>query len=118
MSVPEESLQARQIRAAKSQSLFREANERILELGSPLDVIDFACECVREGCAETVPLTPAQYEKVRRFPTHFVICPGHDAPEVERVIKGNGRYAVVEKFGAAGPVAVRLDPRARRSGSG
>jgi hypothetical protein len=109
-----ETREARQERAAKTQSIFREVNERIGQLESPVEQIGFACECSNVGCNATVPMTLAEYEEVRRIPTHFVVLPGHIVEDVERVVAGNGGYTVVEKFGAAGRVAVELDPRSRR----
>ena len=58
-------------------------------------------------------MTQLEYEEVRRRPNHFFVKPGHVLPGVERVVnQANGnRYQVVEKFGEAGKVAIRLDPR-------
>jgi hypothetical protein len=106
-------LARRQVGAAKNQSLFREVNERIDELRPEDTLIPFACECIDMDCTESLPLNRDEYEGVRRFPTHFMVMPGHELDEVERVVEQNERYAIVEKFGAAGPVAMKLDPRAR-----
>ena len=54
---------------------------------------------------------PAEYEKLRRIPTHFAVLRGHDIPEVERVVEENERFVVVEKFGESAVVAINLDPR-------
>jgi hypothetical protein len=108
-------LERRQVRAAKNQSLFREVNERIEELRPSELLMEFACECSNTGCTASLPLDTDEYEAVRLFPTHFIVMPGHELDEVERVVELNERYAVVEKFGAGGPAAVRLDPRARRA---
>lgn len=110
----DDNLEQRQVRAAKNQSLFREVNERIEELRPGDALIEFACECSNTECAASLPLSNEEYESVRLFPTHFIIMPGHELGEVERVVEHNKRYAVVEKFGAGGPAAVRLDPRARK----
>jgi hypothetical protein len=58
-----------------------------------------------------------EYEAVRRIPTHFVVAPGHDVPEIERVVEKTERYVVVEKVGDAGGFAVQLDPRSRQGGT-
>ena len=116
MSVPEISPESAQVRAAKSESLFREVNERVRELGTTAsDQFEFACECAQDDCAVPLSLTPIEYEDVRRFPTRFIVRPGHEIPAVERLVETNERFTVVEKFGAAGIVAVRLDPRSRRT---
>jgi CO dehydrogenase/acetyl-CoA synthase alpha subunit len=62
---------------------------------------------------ETIPLTLAEYEAVRRTATHFLVRPGHDVPEIERIVDEMDRYVVVEKLDVAGYVATKLDPRSR-----
>ncbi len=107
----------RRVEGGRTQSLFREVNERIEEMTSELRFVDgeIVCECANSECVETIPLTLDEYEGVRRIPTHFLIARGHDLPEIERVVDTNERYVVVEKFGEGGTVAVRLDPRGRSS---
>ena len=53
--------------------------------------------------------------QVRAEPTHFLIAPSveHVAPAVERVVRREDRYWVVEKIGVAGEVSEDLDPRAQ-----
>jgi uncharacterized membrane protein YeaQ/YmgE (transglycosylase-associated protein family) len=45
----------------------------------------------------------------------FSLTPGHGRPELERVVEENERFAVGEKFGEAGEVAEKLDPRSQRA---
>jgi hypothetical protein len=108
-----------QVEEARTQSLFREVNERMEEIGRDARLVDgeLLCECANAECVEPIPLTRAEYEAVRRIPTHFLIAPGHDVPAIERVVEANERHVVVEKFGVAGATAVRLDPRKRLSES-
>jgi hypothetical protein len=56
-------------------------------------------------------LTLAEYEHVRARPTHFVLVPTHEIPEVERVVEREAGYVVVEKVGEAARVAEETDPR-------
>ena len=104
---------------ARTQSLFREVNERIERLageGAPdAEAIHFLCECANRDCVAPILLTIHEYEEIRRIPTHFPVLVGHDDPEIERVVEENDRYAVVEKYGDGGGVAVKLDPRRRIS---
>jgi hypothetical protein len=98
----------------RKQSLFREVNERIDELTEVLDLqegMTILCECGTDKCHEQISLSGAEYEKIRRIPTHFAVLPGHDIPAVERVIARNTRYVIVEKFGDAAIAAIELDPR-------
>ena len=102
------------------QALFREVNERIEGLGEHFELVErdelaVLCECGNAGCTERLELTQAEYEDVRRHPTHFVVKAGHNNPDVERIIELKSGYAVIEKFGESGAAAVRLDPRKRES---
>ncbi len=105
------------VEGARTQSLFREVNERIEEVTTGRSALgEVVCECADQNCAETIPLALAEYERVRRVPTHFLIRPGHEVPEIERVVEDTGRYVVVEKIEEAGYVATKLDPRGREPG--
>jgi hypothetical protein len=107
-------LELRRQRAAKNQSLFREANERVEDLTSPASFADFICECTNERCDESVPLTIEEYEHVRADGNSFFVLPGHEVPRFEEVIEAaDGRYVVVRKLGTGATVAEKLDPRNR-----
>ena len=112
---PTQEIDTQRVRAAKNQSLFREVNERIEELGPSSLFAEFICECLDEACTAQVSLTVEEYETVRRDPNQFFILPGHEDLAVERVIASNDRYLVVSKLGAGQRVAVKLDPRKRRT---
>jgi hypothetical protein len=58
-------------------------------------------------------MTEAEYEAVRRVPTHFAIKSGHEIVGVEEIVDRNDRYVVVAKLGVAGETAMKLDPRSR-----
>jgi hypothetical protein len=102
-------------RLAHTEALFRDVNERIAESAERFDARDaeFVCECADPACAERVPATLDQYEDVRSESTHFLLAPGHELSEVERVVKRpHKRLVVVEKFNAIVARTVRrLDPR-------
>ena len=108
-------MDARARRVADNETLFREVNERIKEVNLEVaadEPSDFLCECGRVDCTRPVGLTLAEYEGVRGDPTHFAVAPGHEFPDIERVLSQNARFAVVEKVApAAAKVAVERDPR-------
>jgi hypothetical protein len=96
-------------KAARNQVVFREVNERIAELTGLMNETGFnlfICECSDPGCAESLEITTGEYEAVRRDGARFVIVNGHELPEVERVVDGNGRFIVVEKTGHAAEIAL------------
>ena len=96
------------------QSLFREVNDQIERLNAEWtnedqDVV--LCECSNADCHEPIEVTAAEYETVRRFPTRFLVKPGHAARESDRVVYETVDYVVVEKIGRSAETAIRLDPR-------
>jgi hypothetical protein len=103
-------------RLAHNQVLFREVNERLREmLNESAGEADFLCECSRADCTETVPLQLAEYERIRSNSNQFVITPGHEIPEIEKVVSESDRYFLVRKINGAG-YAERTDPRSRGEG--
>ena len=102
-------------RIGKTESVFRDVNERIAETADAvgLDGAEFLCECADPMCTERLEVDLAEYERVREHATHFILAPGHELPAfVERVIHHEGKYQVVRKVhDAVSAVAKRLDPR-------
>ena len=98
------------LRRAKNEAMFREVNERVVELprGRQFEVL---CECGDSDCTETVRITLEEYEAVRAHPTAFVVIPGHENPDVDRVRSEGPDFLVVTKEGSAGDLARQHDPR-------
>ncbi len=49
---------------------------------------------------------------MREDPTTFLLVPGHEQDDIERVVADAGRFRIVEKFHeAVRRTVVRLDPR-------
>jgi hypothetical protein len=115
MQEESDGLDARRLRAAKNQSLFREVNERIERLAGTASSAEFICECLQAECDEPVVLTRDEYEQIRSSPNRFFVLRGHEFAEIEEVVKTNGRYRVVKKLGVGADVAATLDPRTRET---
>jgi hypothetical protein len=101
-------------RAARHQTVLREVNEQIAkrtELASATGFSLFICECSDTNCAESLEITPAEYEAVRSKGACFLLVPGHQQEGNERVVDGNERFLVVEKVGEAAAIARDSDPR-------
>jgi hypothetical protein len=98
-------------RAAENENVFRRVNERVEELGSAGGPIAFICECADIACRENVHLWRADYERVRSVPERFVVLPGHERHDVERIVELGDGFVVIEKTGEAGAVARADDPR-------
>ena len=100
----------KQVEAGRGQSLFREVNERIVDLGDE-PTTEVHCECGTRECRETLVVSTAQYEAIRDVPDRFFVVAAHVRPEVERVVKERESFVIVEKIGKAGEVARELDGR-------
>jgi hypothetical protein len=103
-----------------TEALFRDVNERIAESAERFDVgrTEFICECADPNCTHRVSASLAEYEIVRAEPTTFLLAPGHEEEDIERVVSDRGRFRIVEKVQAAvRRTVVRLNPRSRREPS-
>ena len=96
-------------RAARNEALFREVNENIARLeerhGMPGTEAVYICECADAACVEQLAVAPEAYRRVREKPRLFLVLPGHEDPQLERVVERHPDYFVVEKTGEAGEVA-------------
>jgi hypothetical protein len=69
----------------------------------------FTCECSNEQCREVVEVSSADYEQIRRDPRKFIILPGHQQLDIERLVSSDG-YAVAEKLEDPPPSDGQLKP--------
>jgi hypothetical protein len=100
---------------AENEARFRHLNEQTaeeLERSSTVwsSPATFVCECGSADCAQTIELTLDQYRDVRESPVRFVVVPGHENLEVERIVVSNDAHFVVEKIGEAAAAARELEP--------
>jgi hypothetical protein len=90
-------------RLARNEALFREVNRSVENVHAdwhayaPSTEMRIVCECSRADCAEVIEVDAATYTAVRRDATRFLIVPGHEEPDVERVVESHRTHAVVEK---------------------
>lgn len=106
---------ASKLKRARTEALFRDVNERIAESAERFSAeeAEFVCECSDPNCTHRIETTLEHYDEIRSEPTQFLLVPGHEDPQIERVVQRRPRLAVVRKFEAVVARAVRdLDPRA------
>jgi hypothetical protein len=90
-------------RVARNEATFREINSTLheglskaeREQGEP---VAFVCECGETSCHALVKIDLERYEQTRAHPERFVIVPGHEIPDVERVLERDETWAVVAKL--------------------
>lgn len=102
------------LRIGKTESLFREVNERVAESAARFESesAEFICECDDASCTERIEVPLAEYGAVREHGTRFLVAPGHLDPDVERPVTRRRTFVVVDKVQARVVAVVRrLNPR-------
>lgn len=84
-------------RLEHNEAVFRDVNEEIEDRAGGKAVLECVCECADAACTETLRIVRDEYERVRSDPTHFLVVPGHEQGEIERVVAEHDSYTVVEK---------------------
>jgi hypothetical protein len=100
----------REGRIAKNETVFRAANREIEHAdeaagGGAQQVIEVLCECGREGCSGLIALSIADYDDAHSQADRFVVLPGHQSSDIERIVEERPGYLVVDKFGEAEEIA-------------
>ncbi|CAA9474697.1 MAG: hypothetical protein AVDCRST_MAG69-337 [uncultured Solirubrobacteraceae bacterium] len=102
-------------RIALNESRFRQINDGLRDdlakLPSEPEAVPFVCECGSNACEGLIEVTLAEYEGIRANSRHFLVLPGHEIVEAERVLASTPRYMVVEKQPGVGPLVDATDPR-------
>jgi len=97
----------RERRLAENEVYWRRVNE--LDPPDPGVMNAVFCECGRLECDVRVQMTAAEYLAARAKSTTFIVAPGHELLEIERVVETTDRYVLVEKQGEAAADATRND---------
>jgi hypothetical protein len=104
------------VKRARTEALFRDVNERIAESAHRFDAssTQFVCECADPNCTHRLEATLVEYEEVRADGATFMLAPGHDHSDIERVVGRRGGFHIVEKMQKTVRETVcRLNPRTR-----
>jgi hypothetical protein len=106
-------VRSEELRIAKTESRFRDVNERIAESADEVGLpqADLVCECADPECGHPIEASLEDYEQVRSDGARFLIAPEHHVPEHEEVVESRPGYRIIEKLSAVGSAARRLNPR-------
>lgn len=92
-------------RSGRNQTLFREVNDRIAALSARLlqdeaepGAVELLCECGDSSCTLTIAMSLADYADVRAGEGRFVLLPGHQDADRERIVADRGGFLVVERL--------------------
>jgi hypothetical protein len=105
-----------ELHIAKTESRFRDVNERIAESAGEvgLEQAGLVCECADPECGHRIEASLDDYERARSDGALFVVAPEHHVPEHEEVVESRPGYRIIEKLRAVGAAARRLNPRRAR----
>jgi hypothetical protein len=88
-------------RVRENEEAFASANEQIRASAERYDfdrLVPFICECSKTTCTETIRLSVEDYREARDGGEAFILLPGHEDAQVERIVsRGNG-YVLVKKL--------------------
>lgn len=106
-------MRSEELLIAKTESAFRDVNERIADSAQQFGLQQAAlvCECADAGCGHTIEAPLEAYEDVRADGARFLVAPQHVEVEHEQVVESRPGYHVIEKLRAVGSAARRLNPR-------
>jgi hypothetical protein len=79
---------------------FRDANREIVDVATELSAggrVPFLCECSDPSCHAIIRMPWTEFEALHRHGNLFVVAPGHELPEVERLVATTAYCNVVEK---------------------
>jgi hypothetical protein len=90
-------------RLVENEVIFRDVNKNIKEFieeetaGTASTVLPFYCECSDPECIERINLSTTEYENLHKGKNLYVTVVGHEFTEVEKVVKKDSRFQVVQK---------------------
>ena len=104
----------REERIARNEAIFRVGNERMAQWEERHEESErerYLCECADPVCTDKIELTKSQYEYVRSESRWFVVVPGHEVPDVEKVVDSHEGWNVIEKTPDVAHITESTDPR-------
>ena len=106
-------MRSEELQIAKTESRFRDVNERIADTAERIGAneAELVCECADPECGQRIAAPLDTYEEARADGSHFLVAPGHEHPEHERVLHTWPGFRVIAKLGGVGALAQRLNPR-------
>ena len=91
---------ARNARLVQNEERLRSANE-LVDAGREDELRGrkepFLCECSNDDCTSTLELRWDEYRDIRAHDDRFVIRPGHETAEIDRVVEEHDGFVIVEK---------------------
>jgi len=86
-------------RMRENEERFARANAAISAKADELAVerVPFLCECSDARCTDIISLSLTEYRAAKTQPGAFMLVPGHEDANVERVVRDGDEFVLVEK---------------------
>lgn len=94
----------REERLARNEARFREINEAAQPQREQTGEGRFVCECADRSCLAWIEIPVDIYLEQRKNPQRFFVVPGHEVPDVEKIVEQHPGFYVVEKPEEARPI--------------
>jgi hypothetical protein len=109
-------VESRAERLGRNEALFRSVNERLEALNETFSTVterfEIICECANSDCAQQIAIDVESYERARDDASLFLVVPGHENFNVEKVLERHDSYHLVRKNeGPPRRAAEEMDPR-------
>ena len=88
-------LEERQRRIGENEAIFRDVNQKVRRLDTTWMTI--LCECGDAACRDQLLIDPDEYARTRDDSTLFILRPGHEAAETEKVVSKHLEFWIVQK---------------------
>jgi hypothetical protein len=85
----------RKRRIGENEAIFRDVNRKVRRLDP--NWMTILCECGDAACRDQLVIDPDEYARTREDSTLFILRPGHEAAETERVVSKHLEFWIVQK---------------------
>lgn len=72
------------------------------------NVLEFYCECSDANCRKRLRVKANRYQQVHKRRDQFLVLPGHEVLQIERVVAAEPEFFIVEKLKVPSEVATSL----------
>jgi hypothetical protein len=87
-------------RLMHNEELFRQVNDARDAATADESELTLVCECSDRDCTGRITMSSAEYREIRASERKFLVLPGHEIPQIERIVDDRGAFEVVEKDAA------------------
>jgi hypothetical protein len=99
-------------RLKENELIFKKVNESVADfinesktLAQLKDELAFYCECSDVNCIQRIAMDARTYKKLHKKDNQFTVLAGHQIHGIEKIVKNNKNFLIVEKCGEMPKIA-------------